>query len=238
MLNKCMIGEYYNIDCMELMSRYPDKHFDLAIVDPPYGINFHYNKYIDSEENLINIIIGKHLTEIRRVCKRVLVFCNHAKIYLFPKFDWMISYSWNTTGSYGKLGICQWQPILFYGEDIKGFGSVNGIIKSDSIHISGGEGVGFRRLEKINHPCPKPLNVMRDLFLRFSIESDLIFDPYFGSGTNGVICESINRKIVASEYDELYFNEAIQRVKTHLMQGKLFQSVGGENKIETPSMFT
>ena len=34
-----MIGEYYNMDCMELMARYPDKHFDLAIVDPPYGQN-------------------------------------------------------------------------------------------------------------------------------------------------------------------------------------------------------
>ena len=33
-----MIGEYYNIDCMELMAKYPDKHFDLAIVDPPYGL--------------------------------------------------------------------------------------------------------------------------------------------------------------------------------------------------------
>ena len=35
-----MLGEYYNIDCMELMARYPNKYFDLAIVDPPYGIGF------------------------------------------------------------------------------------------------------------------------------------------------------------------------------------------------------
>ena len=41
---KTMLGEYYNIDCMELMSRYPDKHFDLAIVDPPYGIEDEISK--------------------------------------------------------------------------------------------------------------------------------------------------------------------------------------------------
>ena len=43
---KTMLGEYYNIDCMELMSRYPDKHFDLAIVDPPYGIGASSKNFI------------------------------------------------------------------------------------------------------------------------------------------------------------------------------------------------
>ena len=122
-------------DCLTVMRQLPDKCVDLVLTDPPYGIGFDYNgKYDDTEENLIHIaqII---FPEIIRISKLCVSFCNHKMLWHFPKADWIVNYTWNTTGSYGPFGICQWQPMLVYGKDIKGFGSVNGILKSDTIHI-------------------------------------------------------------------------------------------------------
>ena len=209
------------MDCMEGMKDFPDNYFDLAIVDPPYGIGFKYNTYNDTEENLKNII-DFHVPEIIRTSERTLIFGNHQKIFMYPQPDWVFAYTWNTTGSYGKLGICQWQPVLFYGKDIKGFGSINNIIKSDMTHISGGDGVGFRRMENINHPCPKPINIIRRLIARFSNDGDKILDPYSGSGTVPICCNELNRDWIGFEIDEDYHKAATKRIEIHQMQTKLF----------------
>jgi DNA modification methylase len=213
--------KFINGDSLEILKSFSDNEFDLGLIDPPYGIDFNYNEYQDTEENLIEII-NKAVPELRRVCKRVLIFGSHKKIWLYPKPDWMFSYSWNTTGSYGKLGVCQWQPILFYGEDIKGFGSINNVIKSDSVHISGGDGVGFRRLEKINHPCPKPKNIIKYLIARFSNENDNVLDCFMGSGTAGLMAWDMKRNFVGIEIDKLYFDEAKKRFKNFTQQQRLF----------------
>jgi len=224
--NEALISLQPNIkyilgNSLKLMKNYNNNEFDLGLVDPPYGINFEYNEYQDTEENLIEII-ENGMPELTRICKRVLIFGSHEKIWLYPKPYWIFSYSWNTTGSYGKLGICQWQPILFYGEDLKGFGSINSVIKSDSIHISGGDGVGFRRLENINHPCPKPKNIIKYLIARFSNENDYVFDPFMGSGTTGIMSWYMKRNFIGIEIDKLYYDEAIKRFKKYTAQTRLF----------------
>ena len=215
------LNNLYNMDCMEGMAQFPDKYFDLAIVDPPYGIGFKYNSYEDTEDNL-KYIINNHVPEIIRISERVLIFGNHQKIFLYPHPDWIYAYTWNTTGSYGKLGICQWQPILFYGKDIKGFGSINSVLKSDMTHISGGDGVGFRRMENINHPCPKPINITRRLIARFSNENDKIIDPYSGSATTPICCNELKRKWIAFEIDKDYYKSANSRIEIHKQQLRLF----------------
>jgi len=213
---------FENKDCMEGMKEYPDNYFDLAIVDPPYGINFKYNTYEDTEENL-KLIIKYIFPEIIRVSKRAVFFGSHQKIFLYPQPDWIVAYTWNTTGSYGKLGVCQWQPILFYGDDIKGFGSVNGLIKSDLIPISGGDGVGFRRMERIEHPCPKPINIIKLILRRFANDGDLILDPMSGSGTTFIACEDLGFDYVGFEIDKKYYDESKERIKKYRSQLNLFK---------------
>ncbi len=214
-------SKVYNSDCLAAMREMPDKAFDLAIVDPPYGIDFAYNTYQDSKENLA-LIIRDVLPEVNRVAERSIWFCNHRRIVMFPEPQWVISYSWNTTGSYGKAGYCQWQPILLYGDDVKGFGSVNGELKSDSIHLNGGAEVGFLRKEIIEHPCPKPKNIIAKLIKRFSLEGGSIFDPMMGSGTTRVVAHSLDRDFVGCEIDTTYFNAQEERFARHIAQPNMF----------------
>jgi DNA modification methylase len=124
-----------------------------------------------------------------------------------------MSYSWNTTATYGMMGFNQWQPILFYGKDIKGFGSVNGILKSDSIKLSGGASIGFlSKCPKGKHPCPKPEIIIKKLIARLSNEGDTILDPFLGSGTTAVACKELKRNCIGIEISKEYFEIAQKRI--------------------------
>jgi site-specific DNA-methyltransferase (adenine-specific) len=194
---------------------------DVVVTDPPYGIGFEYQGYEDSVENLRALITGV-IEPCRGISSRVLSFCSHSMISEFPSPDWVFCISWNTTGSYSKLGVCQWTPVLFWGSDIAGFGSVNGVLKSDVITISGGAGVGFARREEIDHPCPKPVNLMQRLLARFSCPDETVLDPFLGSGTTGVACAKLGRRFIGIEIEPTYFDIACRRIEAAYSQADLF----------------
>lgn len=202
----------YNGNAEHILDSFSSKQFDLCLTDPPYGIDYKYDGYEDTEDNLLKLInntFGKILSS----SKRVAVFSGVNNIWKYPKADWTVSYSWDTTATYGALGYNQWQPILFYGKDIKGFGSVNGIIKSDSIKLSGGAEIGFLRTDKnLEHPCPKPLNIMKILIARFTNEGDLVIDPFAGAGTTLLAAKRLGRKAVGIEQSRAYCDIAIKRL--------------------------
>lgn len=202
----------YLSDCRDIIGDDICNNIGLCITDPPYGINFTYNNYNDSQENLKELIRSVLVPAIS-ISSRSLYFCSHKNVWLFPPVDWISCVSWNTTGSYGPLGICQWFPILFYGKDVAGFGSVNNIIKSDLISVSGGDGVGFRREEIIEHPCPKPLNIMAKLVQRYSTVEEKVLDLMMGSGTTGVAAVYLDRSFIGIENDPKYFDEACFRIE-------------------------
>jgi site-specific DNA-methyltransferase (adenine-specific) len=205
-------------DCLEVMADIPGGSIDCTITDPPYGIGYEYTSYDDTIENLM--FITEHIfPEIIRVSKRVVTFCGVQNVWLYPQADWIMSYSWNTTAKYGKYGYNQWQPILLYGKDIKGFGSVNGVLKSDSVKFSGGAGIGFLADYKDkNHPCPKPLNVMELLVRRFTNECETVLDPFIGSGTTAIACINTGRNYIGIEKDKGYYDIACKRIADHERQ--------------------
>jgi site-specific DNA-methyltransferase (adenine-specific) len=208
-------------DCLEIMKDIPDGSVDAVITDPPYGLNVDYESYDDTVENLQAIINGL-IPHVRKY-KRGVIFCGITQVHLYPKPDWIGSITWNTTGSYGKFGISQWQPILLYGKDIDGFGSVNGgVLKSDTIHISGGGDVGFQRgkIEK-EHPCPKGVKLMRRVITRYTNPGDTILDPFMGSGTTGVACVQTGRNFIGIEIEPKYYEIAEKRIEEAQMQLRL-----------------
>lgn len=215
-------GRIYHGDCVETMKAWPDKSVALLLTDPPYGIGYAYNTYRDTRENLVELV-GRFMPEALRVAHRVAVFSGVQNMPIYPDPDWVIAYTWNTTGSFGKLGYNQWQPVLFYGKDLPGFGSINGQLKADVVTFSGGNGVGFlRELDKEGHPCPKPLNVIKTLVARFSNEGEVCADPFMGSGTLALACEELGRRWLGCEIDAAYHALANRRVGEYRSQGKLF----------------
>ena len=204
-------------DCLEILPTLPK--VDAVVTDPPYGIGFEYFSYEDTRENLRTLVVG--LFSRRDIAERVVILPGITQIHEYPAADWIGCITWDTTGSFGKFGYTQWMPVLLYGPDLKGFGNVNGVTKSDTIRISGGAGVGFQRSEEEKrHTCPKPENLMRLCINRYT--AGTILDPFMGSGTTGVACANLGRKFIGIEIEERYFDIACERISAAYAQGRLF----------------
>ena len=125
----------------------------------------------------------------------------------------ILSCSWDTTGSYGYYGFSQWFPVLMYGDDLPGNGTVNHILKSDVIRVTGGGGVGFMRDGMdVKHPCPKPMTLWVKLVARLSAENSSILDPFCGSGTTLVAAKQLGRRAIGIEISEKYCEIAVRRL--------------------------
>ena len=206
-------------DCLEVMPLLGK--FDAVVTDPPYGIGFEYPSYEDTRENLIDLVNNFFLHRERFA--RGVFLCGPTQIHIYPEPDWVGAITWKTTNSFGKFGYTQWTPVLLYGRDIKGFGNVNGITKTDVYRINGGGSVGFQRdkLSKL-HVCPKPLNIMVQMVRRYTDEQETILDPFMGSGTTGVACVKLGRKFTGIELDADYFDIACERIREAYKQPDMF----------------
>jgi len=208
-------GEQWRViegDCLEVLKSMPDGCVDAVVTDPPYGLDYPYASYKDTQENLVKLISG-YLPECRRIARRTVVFPGLTNLWRYPEATWVLSWSWNDTSHYGFAGITQWQPILLYGPDVEGFGSVNGVLKSDRIHFADGNGIGFlAQYQGKDHPCPKPEKLMTHLVRRFSNPGDLILDPFCGSGTTGVACIQTGRRFIGIEIEQKYAAIARRRI--------------------------
>jgi len=217
-MQKVVIGnaELYRGDCRDILPTLGP--VDAVVTDPPYGIGFEYASYADTEENLEEIILA-FVPFGREMAKRMVVTCGNTNIGKYPKADWYACWTFDTTSSRGRLGWSQWQPILFYGEDItKGTKSVGKILKSDRIHCSvRPDQLAYSK--GYGHTCSKPIEFMSKLLGRFSIFSETILDPFMGSGTTGVAAVQMGRKFIGIELDEDYFKIACKRIEDAQRQG-------------------
>lgn len=206
------INKIYNEDCLETMARMGDKSIDLTMADFPYGINLEYDKWVDTRENLIELV-NKTMPEILRVSKRVFITCGHSQVWLFPESRWILAWVYGTTQQRNSWGFTSWQPILAYGKDpylANGMGARMDIIK-DSIpaNVDG-------------HPCAKPITFWIKLLMRGSVkDTDLIYDPFMGSGTTAMACIKTGRNYIGSEISPKYCEIAEKRIKQELSQLKL-----------------
>jgi site-specific DNA-methyltransferase (adenine-specific) len=204
----------YCADCRDVLPSLPK--VDLVLTDPPYGLDFAYASYCDTRQNLIDLITSAIVPAIA-ISERACILPGITQVYLYPEPAWIGCINWNTTGSFGKFGYTQWMPVLLYGSDVKGFGSVDGLLKSDVIHFNGGNGVGLWRIGDDQHPCPKPLNLIRSLVKRFALAQQTILDPFMGSGTTLVAAKRLGRRAIGIEIEQRYCDIAIERLRQDVL---------------------
>jgi DNA modification methylase len=205
-------------NCLEVMPMLGK--VDAVVTDPPYGLNFPYLSYEDTQENLGPLISG--LSTYMETAKRCIITPGVTNLHRYPVPKWIGAWTWETTNTFGAIGFNQWQPVLFYGEDVPGFGSVNGVLKSDRFHFPGGGLPTPHGAIAKKHVCPKPPDVMLRLIARFSCADETILDPFMGSGTTLVACAKLGRKGIGIELDPDYFQIACERVHKAYQQPDLF----------------
>lgn len=196
-----------NEDNMDLMSRYPDNYFDLAIVDPPYGIDInssgrlgHYGgkgKKWDSD-----IPNDFYFKELFRVSKNQIIWGGNY-FYLPPTRCFLI---WDKE-----------QP-----EDVS-FASCEFAWTSFNLSAK----TFYKRPQNADiqriHPTQKPADLYKWLLSKYAKKGDKILDTHLGSGSIAIACHDYGFDLTACELDKEYFNKAMQRINNHTAQIKMFQ---------------
>lgn len=203
---------------MELMKRYPDNYFDLAIVDPPYGIGadkaqnnggeqYGYKKYKESDWDS-SIPTADYFTELSRVSKNQIVWGgNYMTKHLPPSMGWII---WDK----GQRGFS-----LADGE--MAWTSFNKAMRIFEFSRAGCIKSNNTMIEKF-HPTAKPFELYKYCLDKYAKQGDKILDTHLGSGSIAIACHDYGFELTACELDKEYYDKAVQRVKNHVGQLKIF----------------
>jgi len=233
-----MLGTYQNIDCMELMANLKDKEIDLAIVDPPYGIgedgsNNHTRGKLALSKNYIGYSGNdkeppseEYFKELFRVSKNQVIFGANHYISRFglDSSCWLV---WDKDNGETDFADCE-----------LAWTSFNSAVRKFKYKWQGMLQENMKQKEKKYHPNQKPVALYKFILSTYAKQGDLILDTHVGSASSLIACEDLGFKYIASELDTEYYSQSLQRLETHLSQGKLFQRVGrDEIRLEQPSMF-
>lgn len=224
-------SEVFNEDCMQVMARYPDKYFDLAVVDPPYGIGVHKMNYTKSGPR----IEGRKTQARRR--------------------DYRNTGEWDTkpgTEYFAELQRVSKQQIIWggnYFSDMlppsKGFvvwdkrcsaEMSNDFADCELAWISTGLGVArvfryvwngmlqgnMRNKEERFHPTQKPTALYEWLLTKYAKPGDKILDTHMGSQSSRIAAYRLGLDYVGAELDPEYFKLGNERFERETAQGNLF----------------
>lgn len=194
-----MSVELLNIDCMDYMKTLPDEAFDLAIVDPPYGLGtkltrgggqhlkFKNHKEIEDWDVLPT---DEYFSELRRVSKNQIIWGGNY-FNLPPCRGFVI---WDKIQSVPNFSACEFA-----------WNSIDCVSKMFRYRQAGCFG------ETKIHPTQKPVDLYKYLLSTFAVPGQKILDTHLGSGSSAIAAHYFMCDFVGCEIDETYFNAAKAR---------------------------
>lgn len=211
-----------NEDNMQLMARYPDNYFELAIVDPPYGIGMDggrigKGKKLTKKKWDNETPNKEYFDELVRVSKNQIVWGgNYFNLPLTKSWIYWdkMQDGYAETFSSGELA---WSSFNLPMKQIryKYQGNYEGYENSITTKSS------KPHLLKI-HPTQKPVALYKWLLDKYAKEGDKILDTHLGSGSIAIACHDYGFELTACELDKEYYDKAIERIKNHTAQQTLF----------------
>ena len=220
------LNNLYNMDCMEGMKQFPDKYFELAIVDPPYGIGVGTMAYTNGVAMVGNALAKRkdyrhsnwdiapskeYFDELFRVSKNQIIWGGNYFTDKLPVtkswiiWDKRIDEKYTNDFADCELAWCS-----------KGVARVfrylyNGMIQGN-----------MKNKEKRFHPTQKPIVLYKWLLKNYAKEGDKILDTHVGSASSLIACYQMNFDYMGFELDKEYFDKATKRIETEKAQMKLF----------------
>tara|TARA_R100001129_G_scaffold141340_1_gene102556 strand:+ start:243 stop:857 length:615 start_codon:yes stop_codon:yes gene_type:complete len=198
-------------DNMELMSRYPDRYFELAIVDPPYGIGdkfkggktgkMNFNEVVDKGWD-IKPPTKDYFIELQRVSQNQIVWGGNYFLDNLQSSRCFIVWDKKISEDF-SLAMCElaWTS----------FDKLAKIYRLSVPKVGG----------KI-HPTQKPVKLYEWLLMNYAKENDKILDTHLGSGSIAIACHNLGFDLTACELDSDYYNAAMKRIENHKVQQRLF----------------
>ena len=211
------MNEVKLIDCMEYMKTVPDKYYELAIVDPPYGIGedggkcrTRGSKKTNGEKKMWdnNRPEKKYFSEIQRISENQIIFGGNYFADLLPPSRCWIYWQKDMGGDFAD-GELAWT-------------SFNSVVKQ------------FRkRSETFNriHPTQKPVALYKWLLKNYAKPNDKIFDSHVGSGSIRIACHDMGFDFEGCEIDKDYWEAQEERYNQHAQQQDLFSGYDMQKEI-------
>lgn len=198
----------YHIDCMQFMKDIPDNYYELAIVDPPYGIGEDGGKARTRGSKKTNGVKKgwdnsrpelEYFIELGRVSKNQIVWGGNYFADLLPASKCWLYWQKNMGGDFAD-GELAWT-------------SFDKVLKQYT-----------KRSETFNriHPTQKPVALYKWLLKNYAKEGDKILDTHLGSGSSAIAAHDMKFDFTGIELDKDYFDAAVKRIKNHVAQKTLF----------------
>lgn len=209
------------MDCAQGMKEFPDKYFDLAIVDPPYGIGENGNKNHTrsglAKANDYKAFSGmdlkppseKYFDELFRVSKNQIIWGANHFISKMP-FDSSCWIVWDKDNGDNDFADCE-----------LAWTSFSTAVRRIKCRWSGMLQQNMKLKEKRIHPTQKPVALYEWLLSRYAKPNDIILDTHVGSASSLIACYNTNHKFVGFELDEYYYKVSKQRLDTEMAQMRL-----------------
>lgn len=236
------LNKIYNEDCLEGMKRIPDKSVDLIITDPPYQIdktksggNSRLARSIQKmnnqilENNLTNGFNTKILDEIVRVMKKInlYIWCNHKQIpmyidYFVNKnncaFDFIILNKTNPAPLFNNKYMTDKEYCIYFRK-----GGYCNPVNYETAKTVYHQPLNVQDKKYYTHPTIKPLNIITNLLLNSSKKSEIVLDPFMGSGTTAIACLNTGRNFIGFKTNKEYYEKSLERIKNNVTQLDLFE---------------
>jgi len=215
------ISETYNMDCMEYMRQFSDKHFQLSIVDPPYGLDSKISttSSLNKGNKFAQLYNEKrwdkfrpeneYWNELLRVSKNQIV-CggNYFAEKLPVSRGWIV---WDKQGE-GVTSVNNELMWTSFDVSIKTFSRCHGLDK----------GFMAKGTDKVFHPTQKPVALYKWLLSNYAKPGDKILDTHLGSGSSRIAAYDLGFDFYATELDKDYFDAQEKRFRNFKSQLKLF----------------
>jgi site-specific DNA-methyltransferase (adenine-specific) len=200
---------------MELMARTPDKFYDLAIVDPPYGISAEQgqnrasrNKFVKGKKWDNKAPSKKYFSELSRVSTNQIIWGANHFIEFMPYANfkhWIVWDKKNPNRDFADAELA-WASGM------------------DNVRI-----MNLKRVQELNkddfgkiHPTQKPVALYKWLLDKYAKPGQTILDIHLGSGSIAIACHDYGFDLTACELDKDYYEAAMKRIHNHTAQGRLF----------------
>ena len=213
------INKIHNQDCLEAMKLMKDNQFDLAIVDPPYGIDADinqnnlggkkgftknagtYKSYHKSNWDK-EIPSDEYFVELQRVSKKYIIWGGN--YFNFVSDSGVIIWYKGNSGNFkeGELAKTNFNTFKVFK-----YSRADAYINDCKNKI---------------HPTQKPVKLYEWLLMNYAKEGDKILDTHLGSGSIAIACHNLGYDLTGYELDKEYYDNAIKRIKNHQAQTRIF----------------
>ena len=212
-VGRSALSTVYLMDCIEGMKQFPDKIFDLAVVDPPYGLGMHKAQGTTKEKPKKwcggewdnETPTAEYWNELFRVSKNQIV--------------WGANYFIENLNS-GKKWIV-WDKMLDQDQSHFEIAWTSFVGAERMYRYSRSKLQGFQNPNRF-HPTEKPISLYDFLINEFASEGNLILDTHLGSQSSRIAANKAGLDFVGFEIDREYFDNGNKRFKNFVSQGVLF----------------